>query len=108
MNIRSLLFLGFCAIAVAGVFLIAGCCNKTGTSENPSAGPAEKAGAALDKAVEKTGDEAKKLADKVSTQARDAANTAANKTGEVLEKVGDGLAKTGADLQEIRNKESIP
>lgn len=108
MSIKGLLFLGFCAIALAGVFVLTGCCNKTGTVINPAAGPAEKAGAALDKAVETTGDEARRLAEKASTEARDAASKAIDKTGEVLEKAGTGLAKTGADLQESQNKETNP
>ncbi|HAE40866.1 MAG TPA: hypothetical protein DCG57_19865 [Candidatus Riflebacteria bacterium] len=108
MSIKGMLFLGFCAIAVAGVLFLTGCCNKTGTVVNPAAGPAEKAGAALDKAVKTTGDEARRLAEKASTEASDAAGKAINTTGEVLEKAGAGLAKTGADLQESQNKETNP
>ena len=108
MKIKNLLFLGFCAIALAGVLVIAGCCDKTGTVVNPAAGPAEKAGAALDKAVETTGEEDRKLAEKASMEAREAADKAIKTTGEVLEEAGTGLAKTGADLQESQNKETNP
>ncbi|PKL51109.1 MAG: hypothetical protein CVV42_00685 [Candidatus Riflebacteria bacterium HGW-Riflebacteria-2] len=108
MSIKGLFILGFCAIAIVGVFVLTGCCNKGGTEVNPAAGPAEKAGATLDKAVEKTGDEARRLAEKASKEAKETADKAIDKTGEILEKAGNGLAKAGADLQESQPKETNP
>ncbi len=108
MSIKGLLIFGFGAVALAGFFMVTGCCNRNVTIENPAAGPAEKAGAALDKAVETTGEEARKLAEKARTEASEAASRAINKTGEVLEDAGTGLARTGVDLQDSQSKANNP
>ncbi len=88
MKIDFLLVLG--VVAVAGVVVFASCRQKT---EAP--GPAEKAGAALDKAAAKTGE----AVDAAAVKTKEAAQKVAVKTGEGLEKAGAAVEKTGADLQ---------
>ena len=88
MKIDFLLVLG--VIAVAGVVVFVSCRQKT---ETP--GPAEKAGAALDKAAAKTVE----AADTAAVKTREAAQKVAVKTGEGLEKVGAAVEKTGENLQ---------
>ena len=88
MKITNLLIVGIFVIALAGTLIISGCCNKADTENYPVDGPAEKAGAALDKTLKDA-----------SEKAKGATNKAIDKTGEVLEKVGNKLEETGADLQ---------
>lgn len=78
-------------VAVAGALAVAGC----GKRPEKAAGPAERTGAALDKAAEKTADAAKTTAE----AAKDAAGVAVQKTGEALEKAGAATEKAGADMQ---------
>jgi len=99
MSLKGFLIFGFCAIALTGIFLVVGCCDKTRNEENPPAGPAEKAGAVLDKAVETTAEEARRLAEKAGAKAGEISDKAIKKTGEALEKAGEGLSRTGVDLQ---------
>ncbi|MBF0545031.1 MAG: hypothetical protein HQM08_11380 [Candidatus Riflebacteria bacterium] len=82
MKLNSVLNLGILVIFLAGSLFAAGCDNNSAPKSN--SGPAEKVGAALDKAVQKTGN---------------AANKATEKAGEVLEKVGAAVEKTGANMQ---------
>lgn len=71
------------AAAVVGLVVLTGCWQRSAT--NPGTpGPAERAGAAVDR----TAEDAKALADK-----------AAEKTGAALEKAGAAMEKTGADMQ---------
>jgi hypothetical protein len=88
MKIDFLLVLG--VIAVAGVVGFASCRQKT---ETP--GPAEKAGAALDKAAANTVEAANTAAAKT----KEAAQKVTVKTGEGLEKAGAAVEKTGENLQ---------
>ncbi|MBF0410553.1 MAG: hypothetical protein HQM10_24620 [Candidatus Riflebacteria bacterium] len=75
----------FCVIALAGVVIAVGC---NTAQPSPVPGPAEKAGAALDRAVDKL---------------EDATKRAAKKTGETIEKIGEAVEKTGSD---IKNKDN--
>lgn len=100
MKIKSLMILSFFAVAILATIFVAGCCARRGSEPDSPPGPAEKAGAALDNAMEKTGDEARRLADKAAEEAKTAADKALQKTGEVLEKAGSDLEKTGADMQD--------
>lgn len=93
MKIKFILILGVFAVALAATFVVSGC----GSSPIPAPGPAEKAGAALDKAIEKT-----------EVQARETADKALDKTGEVLEKAGAALEKTGADMKDGQTTGSNP
>ncbi len=72
------------AATVVGLAVLTGCWQKS--AQNPETpGPAERAGAALDKKAE----EAKALADE-----------AVEKTGAALEKAGAALQKNGTEMQE--------
>ena len=51
MNIKNVLVFGFCMIVLAGAYIVSGCCSKTVAEGDQGVGPAEKAGAAVDKAV---------------------------------------------------------
>lgn len=84
MKIKALLILTFFAIVVVGTLIVQGCCSKS-SQESLSAGPAEKAGAKIDKAVDNAKDETNKLVEK---------------TGEIIEKTGDAIKKTGADIKD--------
>ncbi len=108
MNFKDMLIFGLCVFALAAVFILTGCCNKTVTEANPEAGPAEKAGAAMDRAAEATSEEARRLAEKTNAELREASEKAVEKSGEVIEKIGDGLSKAGTDLQETQKKKTKP
>ncbi len=69
-------------VAVCGIVALAGC------GQPSSPGPAEKAGAALDRAAEKTVEVTTNAAAKV-----------VEKTGEVLQKSGAAVEKAGENLQ---------
>ena len=74
-------FLGI--VAVAGVLALIGCTKKSG-SESSEPGIGERAGVAVDEAVEKT---------------KDVAGEAVEKTGEAIEKGGEAVEKAGEDMQ---------
>jgi hypothetical protein len=74
MRVSDILIYGILVVVLAGTVAVTGC---TYMEPKPPPGPAEKAGAALDKAMDK----------------------AAGKAGEVLEKAGDALEKAGSDLR---------
>lgn len=89
MKIDFLLVLG--VIAVAGVVVFVSCRQKTET-----AGPAEKAGVAIDKAAAKTVE----AADNAAAKTHEAAQKVTVKAGEVLEKSGAAVEKAGEKLQQ--------
>jgi hypothetical protein len=74
--------------AICGAVVLAGCAPQTSSNPSGTPGPAEKAGAALDRAADKT----------VETTTNAAAK-AVDKTGEVIEKAGAAVEKVGADMQ---------
>jgi hypothetical protein len=106
-KINMVIFFGILAVAVIGAVAVVGCCCKISDSEpSNTAGVAERTGAALDKAADKTveattnivgktGDAVKKTA----AATKDVAGQAVEKTGEALEKAGAAVEKTGADMQ---------
>lgn len=108
MNVKVVLFLGLLVVALFGTMMAVGCGSKPAPDATPVPGPAEKAGAALDKAVEKSGEAVNKLADKTSEATKDAANKAVQKTGEVLEKAGAAVQKTGEDMKNDQNTPAKP
>ena len=71
-------------VAAAGVLAMAGCKQKSAMDPAPQAGAAEQAGAALDRAAEKT---------------EAGAEQAVEKAGEALEATGAAVEQTGEDLQ---------
>ncbi len=82
-------------ILVGGVGVAAVMAWTTGCGQKPEPGVGEKTGAALDRAAEKTGEAATKAVDAT----KDAAEKVSDKTGEVLEKSGAAVEKTGQDMQ---------
>ena len=82
MSVKGILILGISALALVGILSAVGCGS---TEPKPAVGPGEKAGAALDRVLEKSGAEA---------------NKAVEKTGEVLKKIGTELEKKGEELQD--------
>lgn len=84
--------LGVLAVALVGVLAMTGC----GKKADGTPGVAEKTGAAVDNAADKTVDAAKSVAEKT----KDVAGQAVEKTGEVMEKAGAAVEKTGAGMQE--------
>ncbi|MFZ2956548.1 MAG: hypothetical protein WA705_06635 [Candidatus Ozemobacteraceae bacterium] len=106
MKIKVILILSLLVVSFAGTLVTAGCGSKSEPEAIPAPGPAEKAGAALDKVVEQSGDAASKLAEKTrevaeqtSSATKAAASKAMEKTGEALEKTGAAMEKTGAEMQ---------
>ena len=99
MKINVVLFLGIVAFAVLGALIAVGCGSTPAPEQKPAPGPAEKAGAALDNAVKQSGEAVNKLADKASEATKDAANKAVQQTGQVLEKAGAAIEKSGANMQ---------
>ena len=91
MRINGKLILGVLLVACTGILFVAGCCSKKVTEPGQVAGPAEKAGAALDKAAQDS-----------ETAAKAAASKAVEKSGLALEKAGAAVQKTG---EELRGKE---
>lgn len=108
MKFKILLIMCFCVITLGGIFFATGCCNKSDSEPDSSAGPAEKAGAELDKAMEKTVAETRRLSDEADLKARQAADNAAEKVGDVLEKTGARIEKTGADLKNGIDSQTTP
>lgn len=94
MNRTQMMILG--VVALAGLVTLAGCGKKPESVSDTSPGFAERTGAALDTAAEKTADAAKATA--VAT--RDATGKAIEKTGEVLEKAGGAVEEAGAKMRE--------
>jgi len=93
-------------VTVIGAVAIVGCGKKSATEPNKTPGAAEQAGAALDKAVEKTQEVTTNAVDKAveATKAaaeatKDATGRVVEKTGQALEKAGAAMEKKGADLQ---------
>jgi hypothetical protein len=82
MKFRSVMILGILSVALVGILAVAGCGEKAEPVTSP--GPGERAGAALDKAVEKSGVALKKFE---------------GKAGEAIENVGNSIEKAGADMQ---------
>jgi hypothetical protein len=82
------LILGVLLVASAGILFVTGCGSKPGTEPAKVAGPAEKAGAALDKAVQES-----------ETAAKNAAGKAVENAGVTLEKVGAAVQRTGENLK---------
>ncbi len=72
-------------VVVVGALTLVSCRPKK--SSEP-AGVGERTGAAIDRAAEKTVDKTKELTE-----------AAVDKTGEILEKAGTAVEKTGADMQ---------
>jgi len=100
MKISMLTIAGVVSVALVVGFV--SCRQKT---ETP--GPAEKAGAALDRAAAKTADAANTAAEKTkeaAVKAADATKSAAQKvvekTGEGLEKAGEAVENTGVKMQQ--------
>ena len=92
--------------AVAGVVVLAGCRQKSQSEAPTPVGVAERTGAALDKAAERTVEaatniavKAGEVAQKAADKTKDVAGKAVEKTGEALEKAGAAAEKTGADMQ---------
>lgn len=85
MKIDAVRLLGIVAIGLAGAICAAGCNQNTGSD----VGPGEKAGAAVDKAAEKTVEAVKDTAEK----AKDATGKAVEKSGEAMEKAGKDMQK---------------
>lgn len=106
MKFKFALITGVFSVALFGVLLLSGCCQKS--EPRPQAGPAEKAGFALDNAMDKTGDAAKKMIDKANADAKEAASKAVEKTGEILEKAGAAIEKSGVDVQNSNNNGTNP
>jgi hypothetical protein len=79
------------ACALAGV----GCWQRSGSEPAGAPGVGERAGAAVDRAAEKTVDAAKATAEAT----KDAAGRAVEKTGEVVEKAGAAVERAGAGMQ---------
>src|ERR1039457_3420828 len=93
-------------MTLVGAVAIVGCDKKCATEPAKTPGTAERAGAALDKAVEKTQEVTTNALDKAveATKAaaeatKDATGRVVEKTGQALEKAGTAVEKTGADLQ---------
>ena len=84
-------------VAVAGVVTVTGCGKKSDMM--PESGSAEKAGVALDKAVDKSMDAAGKAADKTGSAVKKAAAATKDATGKVVEKTGSAVKKTGAAVE---------
>ena len=91
----------------AGALVMVNCKQKAALEPAPAAGTGERAGAAMDRAAEKTTDKAKESADKTreiageaSEKTQAAAEKAAEKTGEVMEEAGEAVANAGENLQE--------
>ena len=87
--------LGSVAVAAVGALAVVGCGPKSGSEPSKAVGVGEKAGAALDRAAEKTSEVAKEAA----TATKDVAGQAVEKTGEALQKAGAAAEKTGAAMQ---------
>lgn len=87
MKINRIVVLGL--VAVGGIVALVGCRKKSEPVLPQPAGVGEKAGAALDRAAQKTAEAAKTTAE----AAKEAAGNAVEKTGEVLEKAGENMQK---------------
>ncbi len=105
MKISAINILGI--IVAVGVVATVGCKQKSSSETTPMAGVGEKAGAALDRAAEKTVEMATNVAEKTGEAAKTTAEAAKNvagqaveKTGAALEKAGAATEKTGAGMQQ--------
>jgi hypothetical protein len=87
--------LGIVVLAVAGAVAAGGCKPASQSGSAGAPGPAERTGAALDKAAEKTSDAAQRTA----TATKEAAGRAVEKTGEALEKAGTAVENAGEKMQ---------
>ena len=106
MKIAMARMFGVVAIAVVGIVAVVGCMQKSDSEPSKETGIAERTGAVLDKAAEKTVEVATNVAAKttkaVKTTAeatKNIAGQAVEKTGEALEKAGAATEKTGANMQ---------
>ena len=89
-------------VAVAGALAVVGCTQKSESEP----GVAERTGAALDRAADKTVEVSTNVAGKTVEAAKttaaatkDVAGQAVEKTGAALEKAGAATEKTGANMQ---------
>ena len=83
------------AMMAGGMSLLVGCDKKSDSAPSNKPGVGERAGAAVDKAADKTVEAAKTAA----TATKDATVKAVEKTGEAMEKAGAAVEKTGEDMQ---------
>lgn len=84
-------------VALASLVALIGCKQNSESKPAPSEGVAERTGAALDTAAEKTRDAAKATA----AATREMTDKAVEKTGEALEKAGDAVQNTGAKMRDL-------
>ncbi len=93
MKIHIVRYLGVAAIA--GVVAVAGCRRQPEPKPPETPGVAERTGAALDRAADRTGEAVRSAGEAT----KDAAGRAIKRTGEAMESVGESLERTGANMQ---------
>ena len=84
-----------CVAALASVVVWVGCTEKSESEPTEGEGVAERAGAAVDRAVDKTKD----VATTAAEATKDTTGKAVEKTGEVLGNAGDAVGNAGAGMQ---------
>ena len=96
-----------CVVALASVATLVGCARESELEPAEGEGVAERAGAAVDRAVEKTKDASATAVEKTKDAAKAAAaatkettGKVVEKTGEALEKAGDAVENAGANMQD--------
>lgn len=87
-------------VAVAGVVVVGGCCQKSESEPTKTAGVAERTGAAVDKAAEKTAEAVNTAVEKTGEAVKKTAAATKDAAGQAIEKTGAAVEKTGANMQE--------
>ena len=82
-------------VVLASVVVLAGCAKNSESDSAASEGVAERTGAAVDTAVEKTVDAGAAVAGRTADAAKATAAAAKEVTGKAVEKTGEALEKAG-------------
>lgn len=88
------------SVVVVGALAVAGCSKQPAVEPTNTTGVAERVGAALDKAVEKTVEVATNGAEKTTEAAKATAAATKDVAGQALEKTGQALKKAGAAAEQ--------
>ncbi len=93
MKMQIGIYLGIAVIA--GSVAAAGCGRQSGSESSETPGVAERSGAALDRAADRTGEAVRSAGEAT----KDATGRALERTGEAMESVGESLERTGSKMQ---------
>lgn len=81
--------------AIVSVVAATGCGRQSGSESSETPGVAERTGAALDRAADRTGEAVRSAGEAT----KDATGRAIERTGETMENVGESMERTGSKMQ---------